>query len=174
MIYKMAAAVFFAILLGLVGCAAGGYTQYGMRHRERIDSLRVMTQQDVITLSKAGVSDSLIIAMMDATHTWFQLNAQDVINLKDAGVSENVIGAMLAEPPQPPEPSRYYDHPYPPYYWYDGFYPFWYYPAFSAGFGYYPYRSFYFHSYNFHNNNGFRGQGGRGEHGGSRSSGRHR
>jgi hypothetical protein len=139
---KYAAVVFFAISFGLVGCAAGGYTQYGMHGSRQVDSLRVMTKQDVITLSKAGVSDSLIIAMMDATHTWFHLNARDVLDLKNAGVGEKVIGAMLAEPPQPPELPRHY-YVYPPYYWYNGFYPFWYYPTFSVGFGYHPYRAFY-------------------------------
>ena len=46
-----------------------------------------MKIDDVIALSKAGVSDSLIIGMMDATDSWFQLKTQDVIDLRNAGVS---------------------------------------------------------------------------------------
>jgi len=53
----------------------------------------MMKQQDVIALSKAGVSDSLIVATMDATDSWFQLRAQDVLDLRGAGVSEKVISA---------------------------------------------------------------------------------
>lgn len=157
MISKASLIVFFAISLGFIGCAAGGYTQYGMHHQRQVDSARVMTKQDIITLSKSGVSDSLIISTMNSTQTWFHLNTQDVLDLKNAGVSETVIGAMLAEPPPPPTSTRYY-YAYPPYYWYDGFYPFWYYPTFSAGFGYHPYHSFYFH----------------GGYGGYRRGGRHR
>jgi len=44
----------------------------------------MMKQQDVIALSKAGVSDSLIVATMDATDSWFQLRAQDVLDLRGA------------------------------------------------------------------------------------------
>ena len=48
-----------------------------------------MSQQDVINLSKAGVSDSLIMNMMDATDTWFQLKPQEVIDLRNAAVGSN-------------------------------------------------------------------------------------
>ncbi len=165
MVNRIVVVAIFAISLGFVGCAAGGYTQYGMRHHRQVDSTRVMSKQDVINLSKSGVSDSLIITMMNSTHTWFRLNTQDVLDLKNAGVSETVIGAMLAEPPQP-KAARYdySNYPYYPYYWYGGFYPYWYYPTFSAGFFYHPYRSFYFHG----GFGGFRG------YAGSRSGGRHR
>ncbi|MFZ1977007.1 MAG: hypothetical protein WAV76_03545 [Bacteroidota bacterium] len=129
----------FAILLmalGLFGCASGGYTRIAKDHSMQRDTLRRMSQQDVINMSKAGVSDSLIIVMMDATNTWFHLKSQDVIDLKNAGVSEKVIAAMM-QPPSPPSNQSgnsntvmYYA--YPPYYWYDGYYPYWYYPGVSV------------------------------------------
>jgi len=98
-----------------------------------------MKMQDVIALSKADVSDSLIIAMMDATDTWFTLKTQDVLDLKNAGVSEKVIQAMMQQPSElagqssGPPVVRYYT--YPPYFWYDGFYPYWYYPSISVRLG---------------------------------------
>ena len=108
----------------------------------KVDTLRMMKIQDVIALSKAGVSDSLIIGMMDATNSWFQLKAQDVIDLRNAGVSEKVVAAMMQPPPQPPNKTgdanavQYYT--YPPFLWYDGFYPYWYYPTYSVRLGYHP------------------------------------
>ena len=139
---KLFILAFFVVSLGLTGCAAEQYSQSRKDHSMKGDSLRAMKMEDVIALSKAGMSDSLIIGMMDATDTWFQLKTQDVIDLRNSGVSEKVIAAMM----QPPSPSseksadsssaRYYV--YPPYYWswYDGWYPYWYYPGFSVRLGY--------------------------------------
>jgi hypothetical protein len=110
----------------------------------------MMKMDDVIALSKAGVSDSLIIEMMDATDSWFHLKTQDVIDLRNAGVNEKVIAAMMQPPPQPSgktgdsNVARYYADP--PFFWYDGFYPYWYYPTF----GYRSHHSMYFHSRRFH------------------------
>ena len=108
------------------------------------DTLRRMTQQDVIDMSKAGVSDSLIITMMDATDTWFKLTSKDVINLRNAGVNEKVISAMLQQPTEPSSQSGSKDlikyYAYPPYYWNDGYYPYWYYPRFSVRLGFSPFR----------------------------------
>ena len=147
MIQKICLLIFVIGTMSMFGCAAGGYTQMNRDHAMLQDTLRRMTQQDIINLSKSGVSDSLIINMMNATNTWFQLKAQDVINLRNAGVSEKVIAAMMEEPAAQPGQAnsssavRYYV--YPPYFWYDGFYPYWYYPGVSVRIG-----GFYrFHSY---------------------------
>jgi len=119
MAHKIISFAFLVIALSLFGCASERYTQNDRDHSMRRDTLRRMTQQDVINLSKAGVSDSLIVDMMDATDTWFQLKPQEVIDLRNAGVSEKVISAA-----------------YPPYFWYGGFYPDWYYPRFSLRMGF--------------------------------------
>jgi hypothetical protein len=141
--YKIAVAALLTISLGLLGCASERYTQTTVKERvKRVDTLRVMKMQDVIGLSKAGVSDSLIIAMMDATDSWFKLSTQDVVDLKNAGVSEKVIAAMMQQPSEPADQTsksdavRYYV--YPPYFWYGGYDPFWYRPSFSVrlGFGF--------------------------------------
>ncbi len=148
--HKLIILAFIVASVGFAGCAAEQYTQMHKEHSMKIDTLRAMKMEDVIALSKAGVSDSLIIGMMDATDSWFQLKTQDVINLRNAGVSEKVIAAMMQPPPQPSGKTgdsnavRYYA--YPSLFWYDGFYPYWYYPAF----GYRSYHPMYFHSRRFH------------------------
>jgi hypothetical protein len=140
MAHKIISFAFLVMALSLFGCASEQYTQNDKDHSMRKDTLRRMSQQDVVNLSKAGVSDTLIIGMMDATDTWFQLKPQEVIDLRNAGVSEKVISAMMTEPSEPssqsgsPSVARYYV--YPPYFWYGGFYPDWYAPRFSARLGF--------------------------------------
>jgi hypothetical protein len=145
---------FLVISFGFAGCAAEQYSQTHKGHSMKADSLRLMKMDDVINLSKAGVSDSLIIGMMDATDTWFHLKTQDVIDLRNAGVSEKVIAAMIQPPPQPSgksndtSASRYYVSPAPYWYngfWYGGFYPSWYYPSSSIRLGFRPHFHGFFH-----------------------------
>ena len=155
MIHKSIMLAFIVMVLSFAGCAAEHYSQTQKDHTMKVDTLRMMKMQDVIALSKAGVSDSLIIGMMDATNTWFQLKAQDVIDLRNAGVSEKVITAMMQPPPPIGKTSdsnvaQYYG--YPSFFWYDGFYPYWdypdwYYPTVSVHLGY---RSRFFHNRRFH------------------------
>jgi hypothetical protein len=151
MTHKIISFALLVIALGIFGCSSERYAQNNRSHSMRRDTLRMMTRQDVINLSKAGVSDSLIISMMDATDTWFELKPQEVIDLKNAGVSENVISAMMEQPSKQSGQSSgqtatgYYV--YPPYYWYYGYYPYWYsYPRFSVSLG-------------FHGSHGFRHSG---------------
>jgi hypothetical protein len=159
MTHKFILLAFIVVGLGFAGCAAEQYTQTHKGYMMKVDSLRAMKMEDVIALSKAGVSDSLIIGMMDVTDSWFKLKTQDVLDLRNAGVSEKVISAMMQPPPQssnkPSDSSvtRYYV--YPPSYWYDGwwydgFYPYWYYPSVSVRLGYHPYHSGFFHGRRFH------------------------
>jgi hypothetical protein len=136
--------------VGFGGCAAEQYSQSRRDHSMKVDSLRLMKMDDVIALSKGGVSDSLIIGMMDATDSWFHLKTQDVLDLRNAGVSEKVIAAMMQPPPQSSGKTndsngeRFYA--YPSLFWYDGFFPYWSYPgnSFRWGFhsGFHHYRHF--------------------------------
>ncbi|MCX6121201.1 MAG: hypothetical protein NTX44_06240 [Ignavibacteriales bacterium] len=143
MTHKFIILAFVVMSFGFAGCAAEQYSQTRKDHLMKVDSLRMMKMEDVIALSKAGVSDSLIIGMMDATDSWFQLKTQDVLDLRNAGVSEKVVVAMMQPPPQPSGKTsdsnviRYYG--YPSYFWYDGYSPYWYYPTFSVRMGYHPY-----------------------------------
>ena len=138
------------LALSIFGCAGERYAQNNKSHHMQKDTVK-MTMQDVVSLTKAGVSDSLIIGMMDATDTWFRLKPQDVIDLRNAGVSENVIHAMMQKPTETAQSDsskevRYYV--YPDYWWYGGYNPYWYYPRFSVrlgfghGFGHFHYRHF--------------------------------
>jgi hypothetical protein len=150
--YKLSIIAFFVLAVGVGGCTSERYSQNYRGHQMKVDSLRVMKMQDVIDLSNAGVSDSLIIATMDATNSYFQLKAKDVLHLRKSGVSEAVISAMMQPPPESSNKSsasnntvnRYYAYPYP-YYWYDDFYPYWYYPSFSVRLGGFYHRPAFIH-----------------------------
>ena len=132
------------VILAGLGLLAGCVPeQHAMRSRHvaaRSDTTGHMTKQDVISLTRAGVSDSLIVGMMDASESYFDLTTQDVLDLKNAGVHDGVIKAMLAAPPDDSSDgktatARY--AVYPPYWYrYDPFWDPWYYPAWSWGFGY--------------------------------------
>ena len=124
-----------------------------------------MTINDVITLSKQGVSDSVIIHQMEATQSRFRLTTGGIIELKNAGVSETVIDEMV-------ERSGAIHHAYSAYPYY-GYYPYPYYgyygytgyPYFDLGFFYgfgRPFHGHFFpHGVRFHPSYGMRGFGGR-------------
>ncbi|GEM_PF-1271964 len=150
-------AVILAVFLTIAGCTSQRYAQY---HHGRIpasDTLSMMKKQDVISLTKAGVSDSLIITMLATSHSWFQLSTQDVLELKNAGVNERVINAMLISNEPTSNGDRYVqdgNYYYPPYYWYGGYDPYWYNPSLYFGYSYsrpvYGYRGMRFGGYGYH------------------------
>src|SRR3990172_4221136 len=59
---------------------------------------------DVIQLSQKKYSDKEIIALMEATDSFFELKAEDITRLKSLGVSEKVIREMLKRVPPESEP----------------------------------------------------------------------
>jgi len=67
--------------------------------------------EDVISLSKAGVSDDVIVAKIKGNAKAFNLNADEIVELKKAGLSDAVVRYMLdpslpyTPPPPPPSPS---------------------------------------------------------------------
>ncbi len=151
-------AVVLAIFLTVAGCTSQRYAQYHRGRPAPTDTLAMMKKQDVISLTKAGVSDSLIVTMLAVSHSWFDLRTQDVLDLKNAGVSDRVINAMI----QSNEPMTEADvsgrdgyYYYPPYYWYPGYYPYWYYPSFYFGYSYY--QPFYISRPAYFGGYGFRG-----------------
>jgi hypothetical protein len=174
----MAAAI---LSVGLIGCASEQYTQNDRYRSMPADTTRMMKISDVVALSKAGASDSLIVATMDATNSWFKLTPQEVINLKKEGVSDKVITAMMEQPKQAVSQTNnskkvvreYYMYPSDWWWWNDWNDPFWsypyypYYPSVSLGFGghgFYPHGGFHeFHGgdHDFHG-------GGHGSHEGGR------
>jgi hypothetical protein len=68
---------------------------------------RQMTTQEIVTMTTEGISDSLIISQIRATHSEFTLSSQDILNLKKAGVSEGVIGEMIYTSDHPASSESY-------------------------------------------------------------------
>jgi hypothetical protein len=160
------------------GCAPEHYAQRSRKAAVPEDTVTLMTNKDVIALSKSRVGDDVIVDMMGVSGSDFYLRPQDVVELADSGVSDKVISAMIktAKSSQYTDESGGYYYS-PPYYW-DAGYPFWYpwYPAFSMGlsFGYYDplYMRGYFAP--FYGARVYRGYYGGHWSGGYHSGGRHR
>lgn len=55
----------------------------------------LLTTEDVVSLSEAGVNDEVVIAKIRSSHSVFDLSADEIITLREAGVSDRVITAML-------------------------------------------------------------------------------
>ncbi|HRZ87661.1 MAG TPA: hypothetical protein P5287_07585 [bacterium] len=53
------------------------------------------TPLDVLKMSKAGLSDSVIINKIDQSGASFRLSVNDIISLKNEGVSDAVINYMI-------------------------------------------------------------------------------
>jgi hypothetical protein len=174
---KVAAVVLVSALMG-VGCAPEHYAQRARKAPMPEDTLALMTNKDVIALSKAGVGDDVIIDMMDVSGSDFDLRTRDVVELADSGVSDKVISAMI----KTGKLSQYADgsggyYYYPPYYW-DAGYPFWFpwYPAFYMGLSFRYYSPLYGHRLYapFYGFRGYRGYYGGHWSGGYHSGGRRR
>ena len=74
-----------------------------------------VTVRDIIELTKAGLSDEIIIAVVDADRTMFTLDANQIVELKRAGVTPAVLLKMVRsrrEFEPPPEPAA--SEPLPP------------------------------------------------------------
>src|SRR5215470_3097772 len=57
-----------------------------------------MTVEDVVRLSRAGVSEEIILAQIREKHQAFDLTADQLIELKSASVGERVIRMMMEAP----------------------------------------------------------------------------
>jgi hypothetical protein len=68
-----------------------------------------VTIRDIIALSKAGLSDEILSAVIDADRTIFTLDAEQILELRRAGVSDAVLLKMVRsrrefdQPPSSPE-----------------------------------------------------------------------
>lgn len=71
-----------------------------------------LTNQDVIRIKQAGLSDPLIVKKIGAGKNNFDLSANGLVELKNAGVSDTVIRAMMGLPPKQ-EPSAPVSAPEP-------------------------------------------------------------
>jgi hypothetical protein len=64
-------------------------------------SSSAITLPDVVTLSKAGMSDALLIALIEREAPPDPIDAQEVLALREQGVTEPVLLALLKQPPAP-------------------------------------------------------------------------
>ncbi len=136
-----------AFILVLSSYAESQYTRLGDSKPEQDSLLPAMTLQDVIDLSKAKVSDDVIIDQMRSTQSYFQLSTNDIIALKNEGVSEKVITAMIKSSPPAQSSSRSSGYYYGGYYYP---YPYWWYPGLYFAFRYpyiWPHHSHYYVPY---------------------------
>lgn len=68
-----------------------------------------VTLRDLVDLSKQGLGDDLLIALVEAEKSVFHLSAADVKSLKEQGLSDRVLIHLLQTPSLRPEPaSRLY------------------------------------------------------------------
>lgn len=65
------------------------------RTLKKIDRGEPLSVTDVKKMSKAGLSDDVIISQIDATHSVFHLSTADIVDLKKSGVSQRVINYMI-------------------------------------------------------------------------------
>ena len=72
-----------------------------------------LTNDDIISLAKAGLSEAVIVSVIQKSPTQFDLGPEALIKLREAGVSNTVIEAMIrgsnplpAESTQQPPPAR--------------------------------------------------------------------
>src|SRR2546429_3777390 len=55
----------------------------------------VLTNDSLVALKKAGLSDSIIISKIKSSQTKFDVSTQGLIGLKNAGLSDQVIEAVV-------------------------------------------------------------------------------
>ncbi|MCX6911056.1 MAG: hypothetical protein NTY01_23855 [Verrucomicrobia bacterium] len=61
-----------------------------------------LTSSDIVKMSKAGISDDVIIQTIQSTGSNFHLTAEDVESIKRDGVSDRLVAAMQTARPAAP------------------------------------------------------------------------
>ena len=61
-----------------------------------------LTSSDIVRMSKAGLSDDVIIQTIQSTGSNFHLTAEDVESIKRDGVSDHLVAAMQTTRPTAP------------------------------------------------------------------------
>lgn len=112
-----------AVIGGALGALTGGIIGNAMDQQQREtlaqqspDTLRrveggqPLGLADIKALSKAGMSDEVILSQIRNSRTVYRLTTAEIIDLKDSGVSQRVIDFMINTPSlyPPPPPPRYY------------------------------------------------------------------
>src|SRR5262245_6796141 len=76
-----------------------------------------LTLRDVLELTRAGLGDDVLIALIEVDRPVFPVDTETLKTLKEAGVSQKVIVAMIKSgrtPPPAPEPPVVVNEPEPP------------------------------------------------------------
>ncbi|MBI5274190.1 MAG: hypothetical protein HY860_03960 [Chlamydiales bacterium] len=63
---------------------------------DRIDNNQQLSYDDVIKMSKSGLSDDTIIGMIQKTNSHYKMTTDKVQELENAGVSQKVINYMIS------------------------------------------------------------------------------
>ena len=114
-----------AVIGGAIGAIAGGLMGDAMdqdqRDRlrrsapetyQRMDRGQPLSIADIKSLSRARISDDIIISQIANTQASYRLSTADIIDLSDSGVSDRVIKYMInstivvVTTPEPPPPPR--------------------------------------------------------------------
>ncbi len=77
----------FSLLIAMMLCI-GAYTNVRAQGE-------VMTNDEVITLTRAGLSSSIIVGKIRSSKSDFDLSTDALIKLKQSGVSDDIVTAML-------------------------------------------------------------------------------
>jgi hypothetical protein len=76
-----------------------------------------LTLRDVLELTRAGLGDDVLLALIEVDRPVFPIDAETLKTLKDGGVSQKVIVAMIksgrTQPPPAPEPPVVINPPEP-------------------------------------------------------------
>jgi outer membrane lipoprotein SlyB len=97
-----------AIIGGAVGAVSGAIIGSALDDSDRerlqsespdtlkkVDENKKLSKQDIINMSRAGISDQVIIDQIHASKSKFSLSSDEIIDLKNQGVSQSVINAMI-------------------------------------------------------------------------------
>lgn len=84
----------------LIGAALDSSDRSSMERQNprtlrKLDDREQLSMNDIKEMTKAGLSDNVIISQIDATGSLFYLSTADIIDLKHSGVSQRVIDYMI-------------------------------------------------------------------------------
>jgi outer membrane lipoprotein SlyB len=100
-----------AAIGGILGAITGGVVGHAMDAQQRdilarqnpqtlqrIDQGQPLGLADIKAMSKAGISDEVIISQIRNSRVVYRLTTAEIIDLKDSGVSQKVIDFMINTP----------------------------------------------------------------------------
>ncbi|HYE76244.1 MAG TPA: hypothetical protein VEF04_23060 [Blastocatellia bacterium] len=92
--------------VGLLPLVASAQKRQGARPPQRTTAVSTMTNQDVIKLVRAGISDDIVITKIKQSRTKFDLSTDGLVQLKTAGVSERVLAVMMNPDTEATSPAK--------------------------------------------------------------------